>query len=134
MSSYPNVKRENGYYKVLGGKLSQRKSNHPYKNASGFGIRRSIYAAYILLFFVFMSPYFSVLSNDYSNKTLEYEKKLTIAIPVSLSILYILFYSTYSSATFFTDFQTIAKDQRGGMFQRAYMKTTDSIAGVLRNY
>ena len=116
MGGYPDVRKENGYYKALGGAVFQRRSDHPYKNSTGFGIRRSVYVAYLILILVFLCPFFPLIGKDYSDNALQYEKRLTLAVPVTLGALYLLFYTTYESATIFTDFDTLVRGKTDSIF------------------
>ena len=125
MRGYPDVTRENGYYKALGGAVFQRRSDHPYKNSTGFGIRRSIYFAYVIIILVFLCPFFPLIGKDFSNNVLEYEKRLTLAVPITLGVLYLLFYTTYESATTFSGIDTVIKRETEGIFS-SYSGTSSS--------
>jgi hypothetical protein len=109
MGGYPDVRKENGYYRALGGAVFQRRSDHPYKNSTGFGVRWSVYVAYLILILVFLCPFFPLIGKDYSDNALQYERRLTLSVPITLGVLYLLFYTTYESATIFTDFDTLVK-------------------------
>ena len=138
--SYSDAVKENGFYDVLGGAFFQRKSEHPYKNSSGMGIRNTIYIAYVLVLFLFLGPYLVVLGGDYSDNVLKYEKGVSFLSAFTFSILYVLFYSTYRGGTSFMSLEKLVETEKKGARSKIFSgldyvtEKTKKFQGPVRKY